>query len=604
MDRAKTPSAFFSLILTAVLAPGVWAQTIYVQEGFEDVSPQKLEARGWYDNLWIMVTSAQKYSGAQSVEYRFPAGQPRAIQGGAIRRKFPETDAVYLSFKIKYSSNWTGSNKPWHPHQFHFMTNKNTDYHGPSFSYLTVYVEENEGIPLLAWQDGANIDQTRVHQNLVGVTENRGVAGCNGDTDGYGAGACYIMDPAEGLYYNGKEVRAGAKYFDDAAGPRYKGDWHHIEAYFKLNSIVNGKGQRDGIAQYWYDGQLIIDKRDVVLRTAANPTMKFNQFILAPWIGDLSPIDQTFWVDDIVIANGRAAGGTPPPPPPPPPTTPPPPPAGTPGVVTNLSAAPSGSNSVSLTFTEVADGAGGAAKYDIRYMAGASMNWGTAASVTQGTCASPLAGSAVGASRTCTVTGLTASTQYQFQLVAFRGTMNVDAVFGQLSNSTSATTAAAAPLSVSITQPANQSVVSGIVSVSGTAFDPASQSGVPKIEIQVDRGAFTQIMIPPPPPGPVGPITYFHNLDTRTLSEGMHTVAVRATSFINGAVQNASVQIHVRNAAASTDLNGDGATNVTDVQLVVNRALGIGACGNGDVNGDGACTVVDVQRVVNAALGL
>jgi hypothetical protein len=47
------------------------------------------------------------------------------------------------------------------------------------------------------------------------------------------------------------------------------------------------------------------------------------------------------------------------------------------------------------------------------------------------------------------------------------------------------------------------------------------------------------------------------------------------------------------------DVNGDGMTNVADVQLEVNMALGIGPC----TNPSGACTVASVQRVVNAALG-
>ena len=52
------------------------------------------------------------------------------------------------------------------------------------------------------------------------------------------------------------------------------------------------------------------------------------------------------------------------------------------------------------------------------------------------------------------------------------------------------------------------------------------------------------------------------------------------------------------------DVNGDGAINVADVQLAVNQALGITACGTGNVNGDAACNVTDVQVVVNRALGL
>jgi hypothetical protein len=47
------------------------------------------------------------------------------------------------------------------------------------------------------------------------------------------------------------------------------------------------------------------------------------------------------------------------------------------------------------------------------------------------------------------------------------------------------------------------------------------------------------------------------------------------------------------------DVNGDGVTNVADVQLEVNMALGISSC----TNPGGTCTVVSVQRVVNAALG-
>jgi hypothetical protein len=47
------------------------------------------------------------------------------------------------------------------------------------------------------------------------------------------------------------------------------------------------------------------------------------------------------------------------------------------------------------------------------------------------------------------------------------------------------------------------------------------------------------------------------------------------------------------------DVNGDGTTNVADVQLEVNMALGINPC----TNASGTCTVVSVQRVVNAALG-
>jgi len=55
-------------------------------------------------------------------------------------------------------------------------------------------------------------------------------------------------------------------------------------------------------------------------------------------------------------------------------------------------------------------------------------------------------------------------------------------------------------------------------------------------------------------------------------------------------------------SGSACDVNADGITNVVDVQLEVNMALGSTTCA-ADLNKDGLCTVVDVQRVVNAALG-
>jgi hypothetical protein len=55
--------------------------------------------------------------------------------------------------------------------------------------------------------------------------------------------------------------------------------------------------------------------------------------------------------------------------------------------------------------------------------------------------------------------------------------------------------------------------------------------------------------------------------------------------------------------ASTCDLNNDSATNVSDVQICANQAIGTVACSTGDINKDSACNVVDVQRTVNAALG-
>jgi uncharacterized protein YjdB len=129
-----------------------------------------------------------------------------------------------------------------------------------------------------------------------------------------------------------------------------------------------------------------------------------------------------------------------------------------PGTVTNLAVASATANAVTLSFTEVPNGAGAPASYEVRY-ATAPLSWGSASAVAQGTCAVPLAGTAIGATRTCTVQGLAASTNYQFQLVAFRGTLNVDAVFGALSNVASGTTTAStAPVATVTVTPASVSL--------------------------------------------------------------------------------------------------------------------------------------------------
>ena len=52
------------------------------------------------------------------------------------------------------------------------------------------------------------------------------------------------------------------------------------------------------------------------------------------------------------------------------------------------------------------------------------------------------------------------------------------------------------------------------------------------------------------------------------------------------------------------DANGDGIINATDVQLVINAALGLDNQYDCDINKDGAVNAVDVQLVINAALGV
>lgn len=155
-----------------------------------------------------------------------------------------------------------------------------------------------------------------------------------------------------------------------------------------------------------------------------------------------------------------------------------------PGAVTDLSAAATGSASVTLTFTQVGNGAGAAASYDVRY-AVAPMQWGTATSVASGTCSTPLAGTATTGTLSCTVLGLSPSTKYNFQLVAYRGTLGNDATFGALSNVAEATTSAetvnpvpttvtVAPTSTSIVVAATQTFTATVKDQTGAVMTCSS----------------------------------------------------------------------------------------------------------------------------------
>jgi len=166
--------------------------------------------------------------------------------------------------------------------------------------------------------------------NLVGVTENRSVSGCNGVVELNIFSECY----ASGTYNDKQFNRGKTVTFQAAPGAAgYKGDWNHVDVYLQINSIAGGRGVPDGVVQYWFNGRLIIDRHDVLFRAGARTDLKFAQFVIGPYIGgngspvdqtcartDLkfaqfvigpyiggngSPVDQTMWVDNLTLATGR-----------------------------------------------------------------------------------------------------------------------------------------------------------------------------------------------------------------------------------------------------------------------------------------------------------
>jgi uncharacterized protein YjdB len=121
-------------------------------------------------------------------------------------------------------------------------------------------------------------------------------------------------------------------------------------------------------------------------------------------------------------------------------------------------------SSVTLSFLQVNDGTGQPASYIVKYGVGA-LTWSTGLAVARGTCLTPVVGTAVGTTQSCTVVGLSPTTGYQFGIVSFRGDLSTNAVFGPLSNLANGTTAAGSAAAVALVtvSPANPSVAVGAV---------------------------------------------------------------------------------------------------------------------------------------------
>ena len=274
--------------------------TILFQEAFDDAN---LSSRGWYDLSAPVISSVEAHSGAGSLETRYTLGATNTI-GGALRVLFAPTETVYVSYWVKYSANWIGSGQTFQPHEFEIMTDVDGAFAPPANSHLSVEIEHNYqsgGIPILGATDSANIDQTQIGVDLTGITEVRSTQGCNGLLDNTHTPPADCFDSGGGFFQNGRRWLDSQVRFTDLI----KNNWNQVEAYFQLNSILGGIGQADGVIRYWFNGVLTMEHLGVSFRTGQHPTMKFNQFLVAPFIGNGSPVDQTAWYDDLVIATNR-----------------------------------------------------------------------------------------------------------------------------------------------------------------------------------------------------------------------------------------------------------------------------------------------------------
>lgn len=238
----------------------------------ETFNDSGLVKRGWYDGTTFAISTEGAFAGNGCIAYEWKRGATVPSSTSALRRLFEPSDTIYLRFYIKLSRGWGWSGRSYHPHLMQFMTTENDKYRGPAASHLTVYVEPQEGRLRLAAQDIEN--KVAPH----GLTQGPLRGGYNGK------------------FYDSKE----ALFSDDK--------WHCVEAMFQLNSLdlTRDRANADGIVRGWFDGKLVVEETNVVLRSVDFPKMKFNQLLVAPYFGPgLLPHAQTLWIDELAVGTDR-----------------------------------------------------------------------------------------------------------------------------------------------------------------------------------------------------------------------------------------------------------------------------------------------------------
>ena len=237
-------------------------------EAFED---DALAARGWYDGAKVKIAAGAQ-SGKGCIEYHWAPGGTTPDTSSGMRRLFEPAETVHLRCHLKLSKGWGWTGRAYHPHLMHFMTTENGKWDGPAASHLTEYIEPQEGKLRLAAQDIHNKDAPH------GLTQG----------------------PLKGGY--------NATVFDSEKALFTDDQWHCVEAQFTLNSLdlKADKPNADGVVRAWFDGALVVERTDVVLRSTDFPKMKFNQFLLTPYFGPgLLPREQTLWIDELSVWTRR-----------------------------------------------------------------------------------------------------------------------------------------------------------------------------------------------------------------------------------------------------------------------------------------------------------
>jgi hypothetical protein len=272
-------------------------------ETFED---EEYDARGWYDGAGGAAgPPAPATGGTRSFQCTFSGGAQECLEGDPGRHAFAAAESIYVSYWVRYEPGSSASRAVW------LFTTADDQYVagaesrlGPTFGTLP------GGAADVTFQDGVSVDESCVELRdgtTLGCggaavedhpfSEMRSVCGCNGRSNPVDEWDC--SDSGGGSYWSSCTWTALGPTIVD-------GSFHFVEVFLRMSSVVAGSGRSDGSIRAWVDGELRIDRDDVLMRTGAFPGLAFDQIMLRPFRPqDLSPTEtETVWIDDLEVAVG------------------------------------------------------------------------------------------------------------------------------------------------------------------------------------------------------------------------------------------------------------------------------------------------------------
>ena len=343
--------------------------TVLFTESFDD---NNFGDRGWYNcgggecNGKGTINNSVFVAGGGAFECNWCSGGGcRSCTGDRpSRMAFTATETIYVSFWMKTSADWIGADPDeFHPHIFQVMSDLDASAGSNAANFLNTYIEFTDGYPLIALQDALNVWDDCIQRPgspsppSIGVVRNaanqfgcptpgpnstegeakisfdafwlnagsatsnddnpdledRSVATCNAilgryeGTRPFDPGEDFVDCYIDGIWVSQRQWYATTQAFASAA-PYDKTDWHFIEVYMEMNTISGGIGQTDGKIRYLFDGEVLITSDDILFRTNTNATLKWDKFIISPFIGSGSGADQELFWDELTVATAKPDG--------------------------------------------------------------------------------------------------------------------------------------------------------------------------------------------------------------------------------------------------------------------------------------------------------